>query len=133
MSAKTASIAFTTTLTVDLDAWALTYGMTPEEALEDAKTYLSTCIVEGLCPKVDEGLISMVRTTRQTEPQAVTPTDPRSLWSPSVNGHSARPWFLTRVNAYAETEYHNSKALNLVRYADFVSAKRAADRLNKRG
>ena len=130
---NTALLTFTTTLTVDLDAWALTYGMTPQEALEDCKGYLSTCIVNGLYPKVDEGLVSTVRTTRQTEPQAVTQDAERSLWSPYVNGHGARPWFLARVNAYAETEYHNSKALNLVRYADFVSAKRAADRLNKRG
>lgn len=130
MSAKnTATLAFTTTLTVDLDAWALTYGMSLEESLKDAKTYVATCIVEGLCPKVDEGLISKVRTTRQTEPLLTRTADHN--WSPFVNGHGSRPWFIARKNSAGETEYHYGRTGNLVRYDNFVTAKRGADRLNQ--
>ena len=52
-------------------------------------------------------------------------------WYPANNGSGPRMWFLYRDAREVEDRYHWSKGDNLVRYASFASARRAADRLNR--
>ena len=52
-------------------------------------------------------------------------------WQPWCNGVGARRWFLGRETTEG-MEYHQSKSGNLVRYASFEGAQKAADRANQR-
>lgn len=59
-------------------------------------------------------------------------------WKPANNGAGKHPWFLIR-GAWAGTyiplseQYHINKRGELIRYKDYETAKRRADKLNKKG
>ena len=64
-------------------------------------------------------------------------TPPLPAWRPANNGSGKRIWFLTRYSGNDDTSvpladrYHYGANGNLVRYASYEAAQRAADKLNK--
>jgi hypothetical protein len=52
-------------------------------------------------------------------------------WLPASNGSGKRHWFLHRDAALFADRYHTNSRGDLIRYATYESASRAADRLNR--
>jgi len=52
------------------------------------------------------------------------------LWQPASNGTALCHWFLFRDNVDGFRDYYMTATDNLIRYASYETAQRAADKLN---